>query len=240
MNEYIEEIIELLEERSVEIKRHLLFVEELLDSKAQYLAREKQGELIKVSDFEIKRGLVKTLSASSYLLIYNLIEAVMKNALDAVHKQLKSEELTFFDLSKSLQKICLKDFNKFTANPEIVLDCGDIQLKDALTWLGYSARNHFNGNIDAKMIQKKARDYGFKVAEHDKRLTDDGKFLTNIRDNRNRLSHGDVSFETCGQEAAIETLIELHEQTVVYLRAVLDGVNTFLLAEGYKHIPKTA
>lgn len=104
MNEYIEEVVEMLNERSAEISRHLKFVEELLNSKAKYLAHLRETQLEKASDFEIERGLVKTLSASSYLLIYNLIEAVMTNALDAVHKQLRSDSLTFFNSVKTFRK----------------------------------------------------------------------------------------------------------------------------------------
>ncbi|WP_240205673.1 MAE_28990/MAE_18760 family HEPN-like nuclease [Vibrio sp. CyArs1] len=240
MNEYIEDAIDLLEERSQEIERHLCFVKELIDSKPQYLAKVSDEKLVKSSDYQIDRRLVKTLSAASYLLIYNLVESVMTDCLDAVHKQLKSEKLSFFELSKELQKICLKDFNKFTANHKTAENHGEITLEKAMTWLGYNRFNHFNGNIDAKMIQKKAGEYGFSIGEHDRKFTEDGKILKDIRDNRNRLAHGEVSFETCGQETAIEALITLHQQTKVYLNAVLIGVDQYLTAQQYKRSSLTS
>lgn len=235
MNDYIQEAQELLEERSEEISRHLKFVQELIDSKAQFLALEKRDKLVKASGYQIERGLVKTLSASSYLLIYNLVESVMTDALDAVHKQLRSDELSFSQLSDKLQKICLKNFNSHNTNSELAKDIGHVTLQEALTWLGYSRFNHFNGNIDAKMIQSKARLYGFQIADHDKKFTNDGRILKEIRDNRNRLSHGEVSFEECGQDTAIENLISLHLQTKVYLSAVLEGINTFLIQQQYRY-----
>ncbi|KIP66817.1 MULTISPECIES: MAE_28990/MAE_18760 family HEPN-like nuclease [Vibrio] len=236
MNEYILEARVLLKERAKEVNSHLSFVQALIDSKANSLARRAHDGEIIFSEHKIDRRLVKTLSATGYLLIYNLIESVMTDALDAVHKQLQSDELTFSQLSDELKKICLRDFNKSTVNQKHLLEHGEISLDKALTWLGYSRFNHFNGNIDAKTIQKKARSYGFSIADHDRKFTNDGQILRDIRDKRNSLAHGEVSFEECGQDTAIESLIVLNEQACMYLSAVLDGVDHFLTKKRYRNV----
>lgn len=235
MNEFIEEVKDLLEERSAEIERYLIFVEELIDSKGLYLAKYNEKDLVKASDYEINRTLIKTLSATSYLLIYNLIESVMTHLLDSVHKQLVHECLAFSQLSEKLKKICLKNFNKIDLNNQTATLNSHISLDDALIWIGYNRRGHFSGNVNAKEIQAKARAYGFEIGNHDRQFTNDGEILNIIREKRNVLAHGDISFEACGQDTAIDSLIKLHKQTYIYLNAVLDGVNQYLIDQSYRN-----
>ncbi|MCL7930977.1 MAE_28990/MAE_18760 family HEPN-like nuclease [Halomonas llamarensis] len=53
---------------------------------------------------KINRDLEKTLRSSGLLLIYNLVEATMSNAIDAIHKVIKAEEVSYHDLSDKLKK----------------------------------------------------------------------------------------------------------------------------------------
>ena len=102
----IDDVRELLDDRRCEVDRHLSFVKALIDSKSNRIAHVA-GELTVFSDYEIDRALIKTISATGYLLIYNLLESTMTAALDLVHRQLKQEGLRYEQLNEDLKKICL-------------------------------------------------------------------------------------------------------------------------------------
>lgn len=57
--------------------------------------------------------------------------------------------------------------------------------------------------------------------------------LLNIKDKRNALAHGRLSFEQCGQDTAVDALIEYSQQAYSFLEAVLNGIDEYL--EGKKY-----
>ncbi|WP_444945656.1 MAE_28990/MAE_18760 family HEPN-like nuclease [Microbulbifer sp. VTAC004] len=233
---YINEITiarDNFEERKAEIQRYLDFTEALIDKKANTLARTRKDSGEVESIFPIERSLTKTLSATAYLLIYNLIESTMTHALDSIHQQVRNKKLTFEKLSEPLKSICIKNFREAVTS-KIAHSHGETLINEALTWMGYDKKKLFSGNIDAKIIQEKARSYGFKIADHDKSKSQDGIRMKVIRVKRNELSHGNISFEQCGQDTAIDDVIKLYKESSLYLEAVLDGVERYLKAEEYQ------
>ena len=232
MNQYVQDVRLLLEERSKEVDRHLEFAKFLIDSRANGLAMYFDGDIRKSFPYVIDRSLVKTIRATGYLLIYNLIESVMTASLDAVHLQLKDESLTFSELSKKMKEICYDNFKKSISEQKIS-ENSELLIDDALVWLGYHRNKHWNGNVDVKSIEAKTKKYGIQViyTENDQRELKEN-FL-DIRRKRNSLSHGELSFEQCGQDTAIESLIEYNRQAFRYLSVVIDGVERYLLEKKY-------
>ncbi len=231
-NHFIDEVRSMLDERSQEVARHLEFAKALRDSRADTLVKTTvNGDLLPF-DYDIDRSLVKSISATGYLLLYNLVESTMTAALDSVHKQMRSDNLSFHDLTESIQKICLVNFRD-AINKNHIDSHGSNTINEALVWLGYDKDKHWNGNVDALKIKKKARAYGFEIAAHDTSITRGGSSLYGVRLKRNELAHGELSFEQCGHDTSVDELIEIHTQSVVYLGAVLDGIENYLESRGY-------
>lgn len=230
-NTFIQDVRIVLDDRFNEVTRHLEFAKALIEKKPNALARLNPDGSIKDLNFKIDRSLIKTISATGYLLIYNMVESTMTSALDAVHQQLQSDELTFSQLNSKLQKICFKNFkNSMTSYEEF--KAHHYTFDDALVWLGYQKKKLWNGNVDAKVIYKRAKEYGFNF-ELDYQKTLNGERLIEVKDKRNQLAHGELSFEQCGQDTAIEDLIAIKEQSFFYLEAVLDGVEAYLEQKEY-------
>lgn len=230
-NKFIQDVRIVLDDRFNEVTRHLDFAKVLIDKKPSTLARLNQdGSLIDLK-FNLDRSLIKTISATGYLLIYNMVESTMTSALDAVHQQLHSDELTFSQLNNKLQRICFKNFKSSMTNFE-EFKAHNYTFDDALVWLGYQKKKLWNGNVDAEVIYKRAKEYGFNF-DLDYHKTLDGMRLMEVKDKRNQLAHGELSFEQCGQDTAIEDLIAIKEQTFFYLEAVLDGVEVYLEQKDY-------
>lgn len=234
-NPLIEETRDMLNERKLEVDRHLQFALALIDSKANRIAlvSSEADQRPIFSEYIIDRSLIKTISATGYLLIYNLVESTMTSALHAIHMQLKVDELTFNGLSRTLQKVCIKNL-KGAAAETLLNSVQEDLIENILVWQGYDSKKHWNGNIDVQRIRDKARDYGFEVAHVADPAEHIEATLTDIRNKRNELAHGELSFEQCGGDAAIDALIEACRQTHAYLLSVLDGIEDYLEAKSYK------
>ncbi|MGL4585401.1 MAG: hypothetical protein ACRCVU_20790, partial [Flavobacterium sp.] len=76
MNTHTSDVLFTLEERSREIRNYLDFVQTLINEKVTNLAVITSEDIPHIINYEIEKSLIRTLSATAYLLIYNLIESV--------------------------------------------------------------------------------------------------------------------------------------------------------------------
>jgi hypothetical protein len=157
----------------------------------------------------------------------------MTNAVDAIHRCVDSDTVGFDDLRDELKQIVLHNFRRVIRGADTALIAGDLPLHRAIVALGYDKKDLFSGNIDAKLIRETAQKYGFKVASHDTVVTRDGARLLQVKQKRNELAHGQISFEECGQEIAHDELVDIAHETVSYLQAVLEGIEGYVSQRAY-------
>ncbi len=190
----------------------------------------------------ISRDLQKTLRASTYLLLYNLIESTMSEAINSIHETIKEEEHSITDLSENLHKIILSSFQKGLTESKIgELASQNKDPRDNLLDLGYDKKKLFSGNIDYEVIVKFCNKYGIrpivykirKDNEPEKPLIWDKEVIKNIRRKRNSLAHGSESFVQCGQNMPVDTMDNNLTNVIAVLMAVFNGLNNFLKNQKY-------
>jgi hypothetical protein len=230
MSDRIDLIKQLFLEREQEVDAHLSFIKSLIDSKASKFARVDADGNVTLSEYVIDRNTLKTLIASGFLHIYNLVESTMTNTLDAIHVHLMNEEIQFEALNGSIKQLCFKNFKKTSA-----ADVRDYiyPIARGMLHLGYDKKRLFSGNIHANIIKDKAKEYGFEIAQHDRSQSKNGDRLELVLERRNDLAHGNLSFSECGSEASIDELIEIKNEACIYLSAVIEGVKNYLIEEDY-------
>lgn len=186
--------------------------------------------------YSIGRDLEKTLKASAYLMLYNLVEASMTNAIDAIHQHIANERVGFDELKEDVRRIAIKGFKKTSSSeiPSELLDA-KIPISSALIWLGFDKKDLFSGNLDGRLIKDTAKEYGFQLAEHDKSASRDGSGLLSVKTKRNELAHGGISFEDCGQDVSVDELFIIFGEIKIFIKAVLDGISEYLSGGGYLH-----
>jgi hypothetical protein len=108
-------------ERSKEVSKYFIFLKNL--EKENIQLSMKENSKVKIIDSE----LLKTLKASGFLLLYNLVEATMRNAIEAIFDELRDKRVSYDNIKPKLKKIILKNFKK--RNPDdIVGSITDISL----------------------------------------------------------------------------------------------------------------
>ncbi|WP_158467780.1 MAE_28990/MAE_18760 family HEPN-like nuclease [Pseudomonas putida] len=228
------ELYDLFRQRSAEVSRYICFIENIANNRSVSLAGEINGEVTPIAGSELSRELTKTLRANTYLLLYNLVEATMTNAIDAIHKAVDGDNLGFDQLSGSLQNIALSHFKRaIKDNHNSALSERVHPIEIAITRLGYDREKIFSGNVDCSEIRTTAKKYGFQTADPNLNGRKTLLQLRDIKDKRNALAHGRLSFEQCGQDTSPEYLSKVHYQTTVYLRSILWSISSYLREKKY-------
>jgi hypothetical protein len=213
-------------ERSREVSKYFIFLKSLEQGTTK-LSMVGNGESPKIR--EIDSELIKTLKASGFLLLYNLVEATMRNAIEAIFDELRSQGVSYDQISPQLKKIVLKNLKK--RNPDRIFSSITAISIDIIT-AGFDKQDLFSGNIDGMKIRETATEYGFSH-QTDYARTGDGSDLLTIKSNRNDLAHGFKSFSEVGRDKTADELLEIKNKTVKYLKQILQNIAQYLSNEGY-------
>jgi hypothetical protein len=216
--------------RKKEVENYFLFLD-ILDKETTLLKYVKNGEIIEEG---ISKDTQRTLIANSFLILYNLIEATIRNSIIEIYDKIQEDEITYNKLSESLKKIWLKsktknlkegNFNIQTLQSNVesiinnVIDNEIILLtKDDID---------ISGNIDADKIRTLAKEIGF-----DK--TSNGSNLATIKNKRNGLAHGNHTFYDVGKDFTVNEIGLFKNETFLYLADVIANIEKFINEKKYQ------
>jgi hypothetical protein len=213
-------------ERSREVSKYFIFLKSLEQGTTK-LSMAGKGGSPKIR--EIDPELIKTLKASSFLLLYNLVEATMRNAIEAIFDELRGKGVSYDQISPKLKKIVLKNLKK--RNPDKIFSSITAISLDIIT-AGFDKQDLFSGNIDGRKIIDTATEYGFSHLT-DYARTAHGSDLLTVKSNRNDLAHGIKSFAEVGRDKSADELLEIKNKIVRYLKQILQNIEQYLSNKVY-------
>jgi hypothetical protein len=177
----------------------------------------------------------RILYSSVYLQLYNLIEATMSCCIEAVAKATTdSARWKPSDLSDSLRR----EWVRVTARTHVELT-PEHRLESALRLCGHLVASlpistfdidmGSGGNWDDSEIETFSKRLGFQLVVSQpvysaikQPFRDDLGALALVKQLRNRLAHGSISFAQCTEDVTVGRLVELKDRTVNYLKEVVD------------------
>lgn len=214
------------QERVEEINRYFAFLEKLEQETLQLSVLKDDGQR---ENIPLDSQLIKTLKANSFLLLYNLVESSMRNAVTAIFDELKNQRVSYNSVRIEIKKIVIQNFKK--RSPENL----HFKIKDISTDIiaaGFQSQELFSGNIDQREISKTARNFGFSFnTEYNK--TKHGESLDMIMNKRNDLAHGNKSFAEIGKDITVEELLKIKEEVTAYLEQILNNINQYITGQDY-------
>ena len=200
-------------ERSAQVSRYIL-----------WLSREESSIQGGIAS-SVPKHILALGRSSALVMLYNLVESTMSNALLDIYSAMSSQNASFDALSSKVRQIILSNLKGHApAKIESVLVnlCVDVHSKT------FVKSEFFSGNVDAKLIRKTVKDYGVSTQFDYKEDT-----LLTIKSKRNSLAHGDDSFEGVGKDLTARDLIQYYWKVRRYLTLTLEDFEAFILCNGF-------
>jgi hypothetical protein len=225
-------LIQSFDERVQEIDSYL----NLLDA----LEKQTQNGPPRIGAFSITTQQQKILYAAVYLHLYNLVEATLTWCLDAVSNASRTGGWLPSDLSNELRREWVRTQARthMTLSPETRLqttiefcECL-VQLMPIGQW-GIERRNA--GSWDDKLIEDMTSRLGCSVRLKSvtlsgikRKIRDDKSTLELVKNFRNMLAHGSISFTECGTGVTSSELRTITANAINYLREVVQSFENFI------------
>ncbi|TAE74476.1 MAG: hypothetical protein EAZ85_04625 [Bacteroidetes bacterium] len=222
-------------DRVDEINRYFQLLENITEKDAQLIF---PNESDRRENLNIRLGL--TLKSGLILLLYNLVESSISKCLGAIHQSLTDENLSYFQMSDDLQKIWLKYHYELLNDNGNNNDRNISQLQTMVEILSTNktviislddskklSESLYSGNLDAKEIRKIAKKYGVSFELESKEI----RFVEQMR---NKLAHGEVSFEEGCQDKPIQYMRKVKDETINFINEFTIAVENFITERKYK------
>ncbi len=216
--------------RKEEIENYFRFLKIFDDDNTRVKYIENDKEVTKI----IESKFLTILLANAFLILYNLIEATVRNSIIELYLKIEEDNISFETLNDNLKKLWIKqktdnlkegNFRQDKLREHIMNIAQSILEKETIKLSKDSI--DLSGNIDAQKIRELAQQIGFET-------TSDGRNLVNIKNKRNKLAHGEQTFYDVGKDYSVNDLFELKNETFVYLEDVINKIGRYIIEKLYK------
>ncbi len=207
--------------RAEEVSRYFLFLQEFGDKRVAFLPSPDGTSPFPSADQD---ALFKTLKANGFLLLYNLVESTLKNAIEAIFDELKGRGVSFDSCRKEVRKIVLSNLKRHNVD-SILPSLSSISIDVVVAT--FRKELLFSGNVDAKRVRKVAAEYGF---QNPRKKADE---LLTVKTNRNDLAHGIKSFADVGRDYDLVRLEQIRAEVIAFLEELLVNIAKYITSQAY-------
>lgn len=183
--------------------------------------------------------LINILKSNVSLMMYNIIEYTVSGLIDCLYDEIRMQRLSYLDVNESIRKIwknvILKAAKDPKANFDTFLKKNEQIIEHILSNqpLDMHARDCMpGGNLDGISIKSTFESHGIQIKTNSNNYRPD--ILNNIRENRNNLAHGAVSFvEAVRNDSILD--IDINARFIFsFLEELIGTVVEFIDDQKYK------
>ena len=171
------------------------------------------------------------LKAQFLVVLYNIVESTVCDCLNSIYDSIADDGLTFAELSDEMRNIW-KNYLIRKSKP----DCkkNDTELMDMAIRFEELAVN-ISGSLDIRKVIEVFSKHGCKLDETN-RDKYSNSFLV-VKNKRNNLAHGNISFSECGSNFLISDLEQFKEDILEGMQEVVTQAKKYISNKDYKHMP---
>lgn len=180
----------------------------------------------------------KILKSNFILMLYNLIESCVVSGIMEIYDELKRDECSYDEVIEEIKAIwrnrqiddaySSRQAKQSTYEKKVEQIISAISSKTPIILTRVELKS-ISGNLDANRIKKICDKHRIRyVVEGD---TDN---LLTVKQKRNSLAHGDVSFSDCARDLTMVELEKMKDDVLVFMQNILDGMKKYYDSHGYK------
>lgn len=185
------------------------------------------------------QALINILKSNVSLMIYNIIEYTVANLVDSIYDEIRINNLSYVDVNESIKglwrKTILKSANDPNANFSTFLRKNEEIIGKILDHVAldmYSKNTLPGGNLDGNSIKETFESHGIHFATNSHNYRPD--ILEGIKENRNNLAHGSVSFVEATREESISDIKRNETVVIAFLDELIETVSEYITEQKYK------
>ena len=185
------------------------------------------------------QSLINILKSNVSLMIYNIIEYTVANLIDSIYDEIRMNRLSYVDVNESIQGLWRKTILKSTSDPNANFNTFLKKNEEIITpilrntTLEMNSRNTLpSGKLDGVSIKRTFESHGIQLQTRSRNYRPD--ILEGIKENRNNLAHGSVSFVDAVRSDSISDIRKNETFVVAFLEELIDTVTTYIDEKRYK------
>lgn len=210
--------------------------------------KEKDKDTTGVSDFykffnrdtgiEITyQTMINILKSNFSLMLYNFIEYTVTSLIESIYDKIKQKHLSYVDVNNSIRtlwrKTMLKTMNDPSSNFNTLVNKNKEIVEKILkkdTLLINIKKSFPAGNLSGEVIKTIWEEHGidFPISFYRPDI------LRGIKEKRNSLAHGTVSFVDAVRDSSIKDMLNITEYVILFLDKLTENVSEYIKNEEYK------
>lgn len=179
----------------------------------------------------------KILKSNFILMLYNLIEACTVSGILEIYEELHQDGCSYNTVideikniwrSRQISNVYVQTASKATYDNKvkeiitaITSNVPIVLTREELKTLG--------GNLDDKKIMALCDKHRIRYV-----AKGDSQKLRIVRQKRNDLAHGDVSFSDCARDYTLADLDEIKDAVIQFMESIIEGMQKYYNEHGYK------
>ena len=181
---------------------------------------------------------LKMLKANALLMIYNLVESSIMGGIIEIYDEMKANGSSYNNVRKEIRDIWFYfKFNQvydkkahYNSYREKAMEIINSIMSDEIISLDRKATD-ISGNLNAEKIRQICKEHGIEYSIDAN--CRGGVVIDDVKNKRNNLAHGTISFVECGREYSVEELVKIKDETVKFLDGILAGMENYYNSKLY-------
>jgi hypothetical protein len=169
------------------------------------------------------------LKSNILLMVYNLTEACIVSGLCEIYESIRNSSITYARLIEEIQSVWSnykigevylsnsgrKAYERCVRN---IID--DVVLNKPIELTKHVIK--YGGNLDAGTIKKLCDKHKIRY-----NVSSDKGYLSTVKEKRNSLAHGDISFVDCARDISLQDLINIKDGVKLFVSEILSGMKNY-------------
>lgn len=198
----------------------------------------KEGKKLKIfdesdevmSEIQLDEELINILKSVLYVMCYNQVESTVRGCIETVYDHFEDTCTGYDKLKVSIQKELLHGVLKTYETGDSLHKKVGSELELMLPKASIQIRKRFNGNVSKKTMSELTRIYGISI-------TADPKDLNRLKEARNELAHGNISFSKYGRKDTVSDCVLISSRISLYLSTMISCFDEYIANKYYLGTP---